>query len=585
MNKNIFLQSTKYLDTILDKKQKTVAYSLLSIMFIGMTFEILLLNNLMILLNYLTNSDIDTPKIVSFFENYLSFGNSAVLVLIIFIITFLMKTISNIIVKWKESKFLYQTKAQISEKLFIGYLKLPFIYHQRTNSAHVIRNITLEIEQFSIFLFSISKLILEFLVFLGISVYLIFFDFAISITCITLLALFGFFFNYFNKKKISLMGSNRLIHQNERMKNLIEGISGVRELKLSSRYESLIKNFTYHNQSIANLSISTSLRNAFTKPSLEIFMLILLSISTFYLIFNNLLSISFIPIIGIYLAAAYRLLPSIATIVQSIQLIQFNIKSVKNLKDDIEKFKLNQIKNKNKKDKIIFNDKINLKNLYFSYDSQEGNSKNYLFNGLDLEIKKGDFVGIQGESGSGKSTLLDLLIGLQTPTKGEITVDGVNIKINLESWQNMIGCVPQEVFISDDTLKKNSAFGHNEENISEEKINRSLQFSNLKIFSENLEKGINTVIGEKGSRISGGQKQRIGIARAMYNNPEIIIFDEATSSLDIETEKKIIDEINLLKRNKTIIIVSHKDSLFKNCDYIYKLENKKITKVKNYTDY
>ena len=190
-------------------------------------------------------------------------------------------------------------------------------------------------------------------------------------------------------------------------------------------------------------------------------------------------------------------------------------------------------------------------------------------------------MGIQGESGSGKSTLLDLLIGLQTPTAGKITVDGTNIEKNLESWQNMIGCVPQEVFISDDTLKRNIALGLNEENISEEKLSKSLQFSNLKIFSENLEKGTNTVIGEKGSRLSGGQKQRIGIARAIYNNPEIIIFDEATSSLDIETENKIIDEINLLKRNKTIIIVSHKKSLFKNCDYVYKLKNKKITKVIN----
>ena len=247
MKKNIFVKSIKYLDIILNKKQKTIAYSLLGIMFIGMSFEILLLNNLMIFLNYLTNSNVDTPKIVSFLENYLNFGNSSILVLLIFIFTFLVKTMSNIVVKWKESKFLYQFKAQISEKLFIGYLKLPFIYHQKTNSAQIIRNITTEIEQFSIFLFSISKLILEFLVLLGISVYLIFFDFTISITCITLFILFGYFFNYFNKKKISIMGSNRLIHQNERIKNLIEGISGVRELKLSGRHETIVKNFIYHN--------------------------------------------------------------------------------------------------------------------------------------------------------------------------------------------------------------------------------------------------------------------------------------------------------------------------------------------------
>lgn len=580
MNKNILIHSIGYLNTILNKNQKKLAFSVLGIMFIGMISEILLLNNLMILLNYLTGSNLETPKVVSFFENYFNLKNSSTLVLLIFILTFLFKTTINIIVLWKESKFLHYSRAQISEKLFIGYLKLPFIFHQRTNSAQVIRNITLEINQFSIFLFSISKFILESIVLLGISIYLIFFNFKISIICISLFILFGYSFNYFNKKKISLMGSNRLIHQNERMRNLIEGVNAVRELKLSSRYENIIKNFIYHNNSIAKISISSSLRNAFSKPSLEIFMLILLSTSLFYIIYNNLLSASLIPVIGIYLAAAYRLVPSIALIVQSVQQIQFNIKSVKILKDDIEKFRINQLENLNKKNEITFNNKINLKNLFFSYETHENDEKNFLFENINMEIKKGDFVGIQGESGIGKSTLLDLLIGLQTPSSGGIFVDGINIKDNIESWQNLIGCVPQEVFISDDTLEKNIAFGLTKENISYEKIKRSLKFSNLLTFAENLENKIDTIIGEKGSRLSGGQKQRIGIARAIYNNPEILIFDEATSSLDFETENKIIDEINLLKKNKTVIIVSHKKSLFKNCDYIFKIENKKITKMK-----
>ena len=550
MNKNILIHSIGYLNTILNKNQKKLAFSVLGIMFIGMISEILLLNNLMILLNYLTGSNLETPKVVSFFENYFNLKNSSTLVLLIFILTFLFKTTINIIVLWKESKFLHYSRAQISEKLFIGYLKLPFIFHQRTNSAQVIRNITLEINQFSIFLFSISKFILESIVLLGISIYLIFFNFKISIICISLFILFGYSFNYFNKKKISLMGSNRLIHQNERMRNLIEGVNAVRELKLSSRYENIIKNFIYHNNSIAKISISSSLRNAFSKPSLEIFMLILLSTSLFYIIYNNLLSASLIPVIGIYLAAAYRLVPSIALIVQSVQQIQFNIKSVKILKDDIEKFRINQLENLNKKNEITFNNKINLKNLFFSYETHENDEKNFLFENINMEIKKGDFVGIQGESGIGKSTLLDLLIGLQTPSSGGIFVDGINIKDNIESWQNLIGCVPQEVFISDDTLEKNIAFGLTKENISYEKIKRSLKFSNLLTFAENLENKIDTIIGEKGSRLSGGQKQRIGIARAIYNNPEILIFDEATSSLDFETENKIIDEINLLKKTK-----------------------------------
>ena len=162
---------------------------------------------------------------------------------------------------------------------------------------------------------------------------------------------------------------------------------------------------------------------------------------------------------------------------------------------------------------------------------------------------------------------------------GKILVDGFSAHKSLKSWQSLIGCVPQEVFIMDDTLKKNIALGLSEEKISDEDIERSLKFSNLKNFALSLEKGVNTIIGEKGSRLSGGQKQRIGIARAIYNNPDILVFDESTNSLDIETERKIIDEINLLKKDKTLIIVSHNKDVFKKCDYVFKVSDKNITKI------
>jgi ABC-type multidrug transport system fused ATPase/permease subunit len=240
MSSNILTQSFNYLSIILDKIQKRYALNLLIVMFIGMIFEILLLNNLVILLNYLTGSGAQTPKIIDYFQNYFNFENLTVLVLVIFIVTFLAKTFINIIVRFKESKFLYKSKAQISERLFVGYLKLPFIFHQRTNSAKILKNITQEIDQFAVFLFSISKLILESMVMIGISLYLIYFDLYTSITCIIAFILFGYFFNFFNKKEINLMGTNRLTHENGRMISLIEGLSGVREIKLSSKDENII---------------------------------------------------------------------------------------------------------------------------------------------------------------------------------------------------------------------------------------------------------------------------------------------------------------------------------------------------------
>ena len=209
---------------------------------------------------------------------------------------------------------------------------------------------------------------------------------------------------------------------------------------------------------------------------------------------------------------------------------------------------------------------------------EDKKSKNNILENTNLSIRKGDCIGIQGKSGAGKSTLIDLLIGLQKPSSGQILVDNLDIYENIKKWQSLIGCVPQEVFITDDTLKKNFALGEPESQISSEKIEKCLIFSNLKNFSQTLSEKTNTIIGEKGSRLSGGQKQRIGIARALYNNPEILIFDESTSSLDDETEQKIISEINTFKRKKTVIIISHKKEVLKNCDHIYTIENKHLTK-------
>ena len=581
MNKNIFFQTIYYFKRILNSNQKSIAFTLLAVMIFGMAFEILLLNNLMLLLNYLTNSNIKTPETILVLMNYFNVSNPTTLALLIFIITFFLKTLTTIIVRWKESKFIHTIKAEISEQLYTGYLRLPFIFHQRTNSAKILKNITLEIEQFAIFIFASSKFLLELLVLIGISTYLMFIDPYISLACVFAFVAFGYIFNLFNRGKIHSMSVSRLFHQDERIKAIMEGLAGMREIKLLSREENKIKNFVDHNNQIAKISISIALRNAFSKPSFEIFMLILLSGFLFYFISRDLLNASLIPIIGIYLAAAYRLVPSISTIVQAIQEIQFNLRSVKNLYDDIKKFNANKLNNTDNKSKILFQDKIEIKNLSFSYENEDDKKRKDILNNISLEIKKGDFVGIQGESGSGKSTFIDVLIGLHSLKEGSILVDGNNINEGVKSWQSLIGCVPQEVFIMDDTLKKNIAFGLNEEKISDQDVEKSLKFSNLKNFSQTLEKGVNTLIGEKGSRLSGGQKQRIGIARAIYNNPEILIFDESTNSLDIETESKIVEEINLLRKDKTLIIVSHNKNVFRKCDYVLKLTDKKIVKIPN----
>ena len=198
-----------------------------------------------------------------------------------------------------------------------------------------------------------------------------------------------------------------------------------------------------------------------------------------------------------------------------------------------------------------------------------------------MTIKKGDFIGIVGQTGSGKSTLVNLFTGLLEPSSGEIKMDGSSIFSNLSAWHKKIGYVPQSIYLTDDTIKKNIAFGLKEKDIDPNLIKESVEKANLNELLKNLPNGIETFVGEKGIRISGGQLQRVGIARALYRNPEILILDEATSSLDFITEKKIMNSIQLLKKEKTLIIVTHRLSTIENCDKVFFVDEGKIKKEGN----
>jgi ABC-type bacteriocin/lantibiotic exporter with double-glycine peptidase domain len=224
--------------------------------------------------------------------------------------------------------------------------------------------------------------------------------------------------------------------------------------------------------------------------------------------------------------------------------------------------------------KLSFKSNIILKNLEYSYP----NINKKVLDNINLEIKSNSTIGLIGESGSGKTTLIDLIIGILNPSKGDIFVDDSNIKNNKRLWQNNIGYIPQFIYLIDDSIKKNIALGVREDKIDEKKIIESIKISQMESFVKELPNKTNTKIGELGVRLSGGQRQRIGIARALYFDPNLLVLDEATSSLDDATEKEIIDSINHMRGKKTIIISSHKKSILKECDEIFEISDKKIAK-------
>ena len=274
--------------------------------------------------------------------------------------------------------------------------------------------------------------------------------------------------------------------------------------------------------------------------------------------------------IGLFLGASFRILPSLNRILSSSQQIKFNFASINRIAEEFDIIENNnQLYNKNPN--LTFKDSIEFKNLTFCYpDKSEPAIKN-----LNFSFKKGSKFAIKGRSGSGKSTLINLFLTLIKPTEGEIKVDGITLEPNNLSWLKNIGYVPQEVNLLDDTIEKNIAFGLNESEIEQDKLSKAISSSQLTDFVNNLKYGAKTKVGEKGQMTSGGQKQRIGIARALYHDPSIIIMDESTSSLDLETEKLIMDTIYNLDRSITVMIVSHRASALDRCDKFIDLSKNK----------
>ena len=275
------------------------------------------------------------------------------------------------------------------------------------------------------------------------------------------------------------------------------------------------------------------------------------------------------------MVAMYRILPSINRILKSIQALRFGNVSLRILQENLEQNSGNDKEKKSFNEQIPnieFQNNIKISNLYFKYKDNE----NYIIKNLNAEIKKNNITGIFGKSGSGKSTLIDLICGLIEPSRGEITINDYKINNNY-FWQSKIGIVPQEVYLLDDTIKKNIAFGVNEKNIDNVSLLKSLENSDLNHFVKEMKNDLETVIGEQGSLISGGQRQRIGIARALYLNPKVLIFDEATTALDKDTEKNILETIIKIKKDTTIIIVSHNLEVMKICDEIINLDENKTS--------
>jgi ATP-binding cassette subfamily C protein len=392
-----------------------------------------------------------------------------------------------------------------------------------------------------------------------------------------LLSICGIFF-YFTRKKVTLRGHQQQLAESDRFKIINHALGSIRETKILNRENYLTNLFKQKNDEMEKHAFFMTILSQFPRLFLEFIAVLAISLISILFVTINLPNEQIIPTVSLLAVCCIRLIPAFTLIVSSLSARNFSVPRFKLVSRELVNFPTeDKYINKNLTDnnianKKFFENQIKFENVFFSHE----NSNAKILKNIFLEIKQGQKIGIIGKSGAGKSTLIDLILGLIKPTNGNIFVDDTNLNDNLRDWQKQIGYVPQDIYLLDDTIRNNIAFGLNTNDINQEAILKSIELSRLKDYVSSLEKKENTVVGNRGIKVSGGQKQRIGIARALYHNPKILILDEATSSLDTINERKIMEEIYNTAENITLIIITHRHKSVSRCDKVYLLDNGKI---------
>jgi ABC-type multidrug transport system fused ATPase/permease subunit len=472
---------------------------------------------------------------------------------------------------WKQIQFAYDVQKSLSQRLFEIYLHQPYTFHLQRNSSQLISNITAEVGIFSNVVSSLMVLSTEIMVLLGIGILVIIVEPFGSLLIILLMGFSAWLFNFLTRNHISRWGKERQFHNDLRIQHVQQGLSGVKDVKLLGRENEFLKQFYIHNAKSAHVWKLQYTLQGIPRLMFELIVVIALSILVITMVSHEKNKLSIIPFLGLFATAAFRLLPSISKVLSAIQSLKFNSPVVNTLYLEML-LKSSDINLKNKPESMLAASELSVTDLTYIYP----NAILPAISKVSINIRKGQSVGLIGSTGSGKSTLVDVILGLLTPCMGVVEVNGVDIKKNLRRWQNQIGYVPQSIYLTDDTLKKNVAFGIPNNQIDDLAVQAAIAAAQLDKFVSTLPEKLETLVGERGVRLSGGQRQRIGIARALYHNPTIIVLDEATSALDSETESEVMDAIFAMQKDKMIIIVAHRLSTIKNCDRIYQLESGKI---------
>ncbi|MEO0847797.1 MAG: ABC transporter ATP-binding protein [Cyanobacteria bacterium J06648_1] len=505
------------------------------------------------------------------------------------VIAFYIKATLGFISQKLIAQFSHSLKGDLSSKLMKSYLAAPYTLHLTRNSADLVQSVVTFTDRFCIGLvLSLLTAISNAVVIVALVILLVTTNAAasvgISIVLLVALAVLNPL-----KDRLSHWGKEGFDASAEMIRVLNHGLGGLKETRIIGCEPYFAGQMNDAARKYAkNMGLASGYANLPRYIVEAVIISFLIVFAFLFVTFNQDNSQNLTSIFGIFAIASIRLLPATGNTISCISVIRYNIHSLDSLYNELKEAE--ELANNadspqllsaaQRQEKLDFESAIAINNLVYKYPGAASDALHQ----ISMTINKGDSIGLIGKSGSGKTTLVDVLMGLLSPQSGDIKVDGVSVYPQLRAWQNLIGYVPQSIFLIDDTLEKNIAFGIDDHLIDRERLQNALVAAQLNEVVERLPMGLNTVVGERGVLLSGGQRQRVGIARALYHEKEILVFDEATAALDNETESLITDATKALSGSKTIIIIAHRLSTIEHCDRIYQLENGQVIRSGNYQE-
>lgn len=523
---------------------------------------------------------IDNNELLHFFYELTGGGSKQrfmILIMAAMILVFVVKNLFLFIQQKLTLAFVYTNQFRTSERMMRNYLRRGYEFYLNADTAVVQRSITSDVNNMYALILALLQLLSDMIVALFVVSFCFVQNGAMTILIATVLILLLLVIKKVLKPIMHKAGEDNQNYYSGLFKWISQTVQGVKEVKITCKEQYFVSEYVKCGKGYVDAVQKYSLYNNIPKLLIETVCVICMVGYMIFMVLSGMPTEEMVNSITTFAAAALVLLPSVNRINNQINSMAyfepFFMGVSDNLQDEISGSKVDMSFATDHHPKLPVNEKIEMKGITYAYP----NTTKLIFDQANLTIPVGKSVGIVGTSGAGKSTVVDILLGLLEARGGEILADGRNVKEHYRSWLKNVGYIPQMIFMLDDTIRKNVAFGVPEEEIDEDRLWAVLKEAQLDTFIRSLPEGLDTGIGERGIRLSGGQRQRIGIARALYYDPEVLILDEATSALDNDTEAAIMESINRLHGRKTLIIIAHRLQTIEKCDLVYRVENGKAT--------